>query len=162
MRHMLSLTRFVHNFMHKKGFTLIELLVVIAIIGVLATIVLVNMDQSRKSGSDSAIEQASTQVKNVAELRYNDSGSYTDVCDGAGNLNTTVVDFARINSYIDERNGSSGVIVCRSSVTGWAVASSLNKGGCWCVDYQGRSQKFNVGAGQVCSDVLIVGMITCP
>jgi prepilin-type N-terminal cleavage/methylation domain-containing protein len=143
----------------KLGFTMIELLVVIAIIGVLAAIVLVNMQESRKTANDGAISSSLTQVKNAAEVYYNDNYNYTNICDGSGKLNAGIVDFVRIGSYITDRKG---VVVCRSTVTGWAVASSLNKGGCWCVDYQGRSQKFNTGAGQTCADVLAVGVIICP
>jgi prepilin-type N-terminal cleavage/methylation domain-containing protein len=144
-------------YMNKKGFTLIELLVVIAIIGVLATIVLVSMTESKKAANDGAISSSLTQVKNAAEVYYNESYDYTGVCDGAGNLNAGVVDFARINSYIIERRGA---VVCRSAVTGWSVASSLNKGGCWCVDYQGNSKKFDLTGSQTCGDVLTG--TTCP
>jgi len=144
-----------------KGFTLIELLAVIAIIGALAAIVLVNLQESKKTGQDGSIAESLTQIKNAAELQFNQEYTYANICDDAGGLfgTTAAVDFGRIESYINERHG---VIVCRDSETGWAVASSLNKGGCWCVDSQGNSKKFNVGAGQACGDVLIAGAIVCP
>ncbi len=143
--------------MKNKAFTLIELLVVIAIIGVLAAIVLVSMTESKKTANDGAISSSLTQIKNAAEVYYNENYNYTGVCDGSGNMNGSVVDFARINTYITDRKG---VVVCRSGVTGWAVASSLNKGGCWCVDYQGNSKKFDLTGSQTCGDVLTG--ITCP
>ncbi|MDP2909943.1 MAG: type II secretion system protein [bacterium] len=146
-----------------KSFTLIELLVVISIIGVLAAIVLVNMQESKKTGQDGSIIESLTQIKNAAELQYNYEYTYINICDAEGNLNTSgnpaEVDFARITEYINNRGGA---VICRDSETGWAAASSLNKGGCWCVDSQGRSKKFDLGSGQTCGDVLTAGMITCP
>lgn len=150
-----------------KAFTLIELLVVISIIGVLAAIVLVNMDQSRKAGKDSAIMQSLTQIKNAAELQFNNEYTYIHICDDGdpgdiandNSLFDSNVDFVRVTQYVNDRQG---VIVCRDTDMGWAVASSLNKGGCWCVDYEGRSKKLDLSGSQTCGDVLPAGMITCP
>lgn len=141
------------------GFTLIELLIVIAIVGILASIILTNMAESKRVSRDSSISQSLTQIKNAAELQYNDEYTYANICDDSGNLNSGNVDFARITQYINERNGT---IICRDSETGWAAASSLNNGGCWCVDYQARSKKLDLAEGQTCGDVLTPGMITCP
>lgn len=148
----------------KSAFTLIELLIVIAIVGILAAIILVNTEESKKNGLDSAIIESLTQIKNAAELQFNQAYTYDDICDGSGNLNTTTnlaaKDFERVRDYVNQRNGT---IVCRDTALGYVVASSLNKGGCWCVDYEGHSEKFNLSATQTsCGDVLTAGTIVCP
>ena len=61
-----------------KGFTLIELLVVIAIIGLLASVVLGNLQDSRTSAQESTIIQQARQMSNLVELVYNETGSYAD------------------------------------------------------------------------------------
>lgn len=59
-----------------SGFTLIELLVVIAIIGVLASIVLAAVNNSRGQGNNARIKQETIQVRNALELSRNPTGSY--------------------------------------------------------------------------------------
>jgi prepilin-type N-terminal cleavage/methylation domain-containing protein len=59
-----------------RGFTLIELLVVIAIIGLLASIVLVNLAAARIRARDSQRIQNVKQLRNAVELYYADNGHY--------------------------------------------------------------------------------------
>jgi prepilin-type N-terminal cleavage/methylation domain-containing protein len=59
----------------KRGFTLIELLVVIAIIGILSSVVLVSLSNSRVKAKDTAVKQAMSQVKILAEI-YHDGEKY--------------------------------------------------------------------------------------
>lgn len=60
-----------------KGFTLIELLVVITIIGILATIVVVNLNTARGRGQDTAIKEQMSQLRAAAALYYDTSFGYT-------------------------------------------------------------------------------------
>ena len=62
----------------KKGFTLIELLVVVAIIGTLTAIVLIGVNNGRRAGRESAIQQSMNQVLTEAELhRAQNQDKYT-------------------------------------------------------------------------------------
>lgn len=55
----------------KRGFTLIELLVVIAIIGILSSVVLVSLSNSRVRAKDTAVKQAMSQVRALGEILHN-------------------------------------------------------------------------------------------
>ena len=63
---------------NKRGFTLIELLVVIAIIGLLATIVLVSLNNARSKANDAKVKSDLSQVMLGIEMYYSDQipGSY--------------------------------------------------------------------------------------
>ena len=56
--------------MFNKGFTLIELLVVVAIIGLLSTVVLVNVRSAQFDARDASIQSSMHQVRNAAEMSY--------------------------------------------------------------------------------------------
>jgi prepilin-type N-terminal cleavage/methylation domain-containing protein len=116
----------------KKGFTLIELLVVIAIIGVLATIVIVNVNTARNKGNDVAIKSALDQARGQAELYYNGAGNNTYT-----NLSTSnPTEMATIGNAIT-KNGGSGYFV-NSTSTGYCARAGLKTGGLpLCVDSTG-------------------------
>ncbi len=76
----------------KKGFTLIELLVVISIIGLLASVVLSNINVARQKASDTQVLQTLFQIKNGIEQYYSDNKNFitsTVSVDLTANGNTT-------------------------------------------------------------------------
>jgi prepilin-type N-terminal cleavage/methylation domain-containing protein len=60
----------------QRGFTLVELLVVIAIIGILATLLLLQLGVARQRARDAKRIADINQVRTAIELYYDDNGSY--------------------------------------------------------------------------------------
>jgi len=119
-------------FKRKKGFTLIELLVVIAIIGILATIVIVNLGKARDKAKDATIKGALSELRAAAEMYYDDnSDSYLNFC-------TADADALRIKANIEQNDGTWS---CFDSASAFCAQSPLNAtgAGSWCVDHQGLS-----------------------
>jgi len=73
---------------NKRGFTLIELLVVISILGVLAGLIVNNLNDSRARARDARRKQNLNQMKTALRLYYNDYQVYpeSDNC-GSGKIN---------------------------------------------------------------------------
>jgi len=61
---------------HSKSFTLIELMVVVLIIGLLAAMVIINVDHARKKGRDAARIADLTSVASALQLYYADKHEY--------------------------------------------------------------------------------------
>lgn len=61
-----------------KGFTLIELLVVVSLIGILATLVLANLNAARERGRDAQRKSDLKSIQNGLQIYYTDYGKYPD------------------------------------------------------------------------------------
>jgi len=120
----------------KKGFTLIELLVVIAIIGILATIVIVNVNSARNKAKDAVIKADVEGLRNAAEMWYTTGNTYVG-CDGAG------TDWASLATAITAAGGS--LQKCTITASAWCGYSGLPSGGNWCADYTGYSGSMVAG-----------------
>ncbi len=62
--------------MKNKGFTLIELLVVVAIIGVLASMVMSNLNEARERARDTSRLAMTKNIEKALEMYYLDNGGY--------------------------------------------------------------------------------------
>jgi len=59
-----------------KGFTLIELLVVVSLIGILATLILANLNSARERARDAQRKSDLRNINTALRLYYNDFGGY--------------------------------------------------------------------------------------
>jgi len=109
-----------------KGFTLIELLVVMAIIGILATIVLANLNEARQKARDIVIKKSITESAKIAEVFFDDTGDYDFICNEPQFVSGGVIE----NSIAE----NSGSFACGDTAAGYCFSSTLNGGGSVCVD----------------------------
>jgi len=137
-------------FKNKKiltGFTLIELLVVVAIVGLMATIVLVNVRGSQAKARDVNIQSVLHQVRNAAEMSYiSNNESYDQVCDEGSDTLSNLGEFGRLEESIERDNGGNDV-KCYESVDkkDFAVSSPMvvRSDKHWCVESAGLSREID-------------------
>lgn len=162
----------------KKGFTLVEMMVTIAIIGMLASFVMIRMQNAREKGIDSAIRAEMDRARSKAEEFYDINDTYDGVCISANGISTILANAAKrlssVNtvgtdsmSFFYNPNGGTGTAVCHdrpdngTTPSGWAAIISLkkpknpNRG--WCVDSSGNARESsfltggsNTGTGVIC------------
>jgi len=70
--------------MKRRGFTLIELLVVVAIIGILATVVVVNLSSSQKKARDAKRTSDIAALQQSLDLDYVDNGKFPSYFEANG------------------------------------------------------------------------------
>lgn len=68
---------------NRKGFTLIELLVVVAIIGVLAALVIVNLNTAQRRSRDTRRKADLAQIRTALEMYYDENLDYPSSADDA-------------------------------------------------------------------------------
>lgn len=126
-----------------KGFTLIELLVVIAIIGLLSTIILINVRSVQFDARDASIQSSMHQVRNAAEMSYTkNKESYFEVCDESDATLSNIGELASLEAAIKNQNGGKDVKCLESADKKDFAASSplvARTGKYWCVESAGLS-----------------------
>jgi prepilin-type N-terminal cleavage/methylation domain-containing protein len=126
----------------KKGFTLIELLVVIAIIGILATIVIVNVNAARNKAKDAVVKGNMDQIRVTAEMFYDGTGAgtYTGFCGSA--------DYTQIAAAISAQNGGAAP-TCNVAAQAYCVSASSSVA-TYCRDATGKLGSTACGAATAC------------
>lgn len=134
--------------LNKKGFTLIELLVVIAIIGILASIVLVSLNDARLKGYDTQIKSDIAQIRNAMEMCYDDnSGSYGTTCDTVAELGVST-----LTPPACSLDTAYAIVTTAAKYTIWAdLCGAAND---WCVD--------NAGNAGITGAAVAAGATVCP
>lgn len=140
-----------------RGFSLVELLIAITIIGVLSTIILSSMSNSRARAYDSKVKQQLASFRTAAEVYFSSQnpssyGPATSVCTEG------------IFNDVNPNNGSPALLIaegnlpnntqvrCGSTDTAYAVKASLYSGTeYWCVDSKGSAR---VIQGEIGSSVI--------
>jgi prepilin-type N-terminal cleavage/methylation domain-containing protein len=122
----------------KKGFTLIELLVVIAIIGMLSSIVLSQLNNTRRKGANAAVKNNLANLRPQAELFYEgNSNSYNGLCNNTN--------FGRnFDAASQAGAGNTSSDLCYNNATTWVASVPLKvaegTSNFWCVDSAGSSK----------------------
>jgi len=126
----------------QAGFTLIELLVVITIIGILSSVVIVNLQQNRNKGKDASAKATMYNIPVQAEIYYDDNGgTYTGMCDlenpESSQMKRLIEGVQKQVSKTDPRN----IAPCAVSSEGdsFTVNILLNNGDQFCVDTTGTA-----------------------
>ncbi len=128
----------------KEGFTLIELLVVIAIIGILTTIVVVLLSNSRNKANDAKITSQFKSLQSAAESFYvlnsNNYGADTTDCSDVGSM----FQDNEIKSLVTGTNYPAGTTLnCIVDGNAYAVSANLSNGQYFCIDSTGSSYEIS-------------------
>lgn len=127
---------------------MIELLIVITIIGVLSTIILSSVSNSRARAYDSKVKQQLSGFRTAAEMYFTNQGRYNETVGvpisdcGAGMFNNVDAINGTPGLYIAEGNlPDFANPVCGSTDSDFAVKATLYSGNeYWCVDNRGASR----------------------
>jgi prepilin-type N-terminal cleavage/methylation domain-containing protein len=146
-----------HLYLNVRGFTLIELMIVIMVISLLVSLFLVGLGHYRNNARDAGIKTLLLEIRNVAEIFYDDIHTYVGVCNADGTLSDSG-SFGLIETSI---NSNGGIVTCQNAISEFAVISALNNGNCWCIDSVSDSIEIGLIPGESCA-MKLIGVSSCP
>ncbi len=126
----------------ERGFTLIELLVVIAIIGILASVITVNLTSTKNKSSNTGIKTNLATVRSQAEVYYNQNsyvyGSYSGACPTVSGTGHVFLDPVVVSAMNAAKSASGGTAQCWANGNQWSASVQLRvpegSANHWCVD----------------------------
>lgn len=110
----------------QKGFTLLELLVVIAIIGILASIVLVSLSQSRQRGTYAQVIQQLHEIESAFRLYLSSAQQWPNTCRSGSLVGSSGTHICSYSSPGVASNDQSDVFYVSYLATGVAPAPNGN------------------------------------
>ncbi len=138
-----------------KGFTLIELLVTIAIIGILASVVLMSVGNSKEKGRIAAIQSTmksfSTDVLFLTDGSNESNGSWYNMCPTTtGSANGTILAdsslMEKLNNARALGGGDAYCVINTDNTKRWVIAVELpSRRHVWCIDYKSTAKKLPGG-----------------
>ncbi|HJX32017.1 MAG TPA: type II secretion system protein, partial [Thermodesulfobacteriota bacterium] len=127
----------------QKAFTLIELLVVVAIIGILASIVIINVNNARTKAQVNGIKESMNSLRAGGELYAGASGNYLGFC-ASDNCVSGSSDWKNVCLSVQRHGGN---LICNVSADAWVASSPLPDGTVYCVDSKNNTGNLAPGAG---------------
>lgn len=138
---------------HPRGFTLLELLMVITVIGLLASILLVLLNQARLKGRDASIKTHLTEIRTQMEIYFSSNNHYgpgmaLDDCPTLAGPTIFYTDitlrklFAKVADQLTagQTANCAALPAFPDNAGTWAVSAPLQAvTGYWCVDSTGVS-----------------------
>ncbi len=144
-----------------RAFSLIELLLVVAIIGILSSITLVSLNQSKIKARDARIILGIRQLVPFAEFIYNKKNSYADLCDD-GEIRIDYLYQDELTSINMEISNNGGYVFCYADTNKYCIYSRLNISGVgfFCIDNTGKAIITDIDPGT--KECNFTGNMTCP
>jgi prepilin-type N-terminal cleavage/methylation domain-containing protein len=127
-----------------SGFTLIELLIVIAIIGIITSIVLVQLNSARVKGYDAGIKGNLNTIRSEAAIYFEvnnysyGTATYTGVCPATVQVNNIFSNVTIINALNTALLNGGNSTHCVVNANSYAIAVGMKTGNqAWCIDNTG-------------------------